>query len=247
VWHRKASWKLHALDPKLNARIERVTPRENAEVNGPWICNKARDLAQLLDRPRATEPMREGRAVSADDAIAAASALLAQARHAVVLVSSWGSNEELAACKALIEQLGGRAQGLVKADHTPVGGEIVSDDVLIMADKNPNRRGALAHFAAFDGVIAEDVDVVLVWGEGVDSALLPSAAKVIRCDAYAHEANHRADVFLPLSLHTERDGHFTNHAGVVSAFAKCFDAAPSVQHAEGLFAALRPAMVGAGR
>ena len=34
-------------------RIDRVTPLENPEVNGPWICNKGRDLAQIFERPRA--------------------------------------------------------------------------------------------------------------------------------------------------------------------------------------------------
>jgi NADH-quinone oxidoreductase subunit G len=40
IWHRKAEWKLTALDPARTCSIERVTPREKPEVNGPWICNK---------------------------------------------------------------------------------------------------------------------------------------------------------------------------------------------------------------
>ena len=62
IWHRKTEWKLHALDPKANARIDRVTPRENPEVNGPWICNKGRDLARIFERPRATAADAEGQA-----------------------------------------------------------------------------------------------------------------------------------------------------------------------------------------
>ncbi|MEO8526503.1 MAG: 2Fe-2S iron-sulfur cluster-binding protein, partial [Caldimonas sp.] len=54
IWHRRADWKLHRLDPAANARIDRVTPRENPAVNGPWTCNKARDLAKIFGRPRAT-------------------------------------------------------------------------------------------------------------------------------------------------------------------------------------------------
>src|SRR5206468_4872190 len=34
IWHRKPEWKLHALDARQNARIERVTPLENPAVNG---------------------------------------------------------------------------------------------------------------------------------------------------------------------------------------------------------------------
>ena len=51
IWHRKPEWKLNALDPRKNVSIERVTPLENPAVNGPWICNKGRDLAQIFERP----------------------------------------------------------------------------------------------------------------------------------------------------------------------------------------------------
>ena len=54
IWHRKAEWKLNALEPAKNVRIERVTPRENSEVNGPWICNKGRDLAQIFQPTKKT-------------------------------------------------------------------------------------------------------------------------------------------------------------------------------------------------
>ena len=62
VWHRKPEWKLHALDPDKNTSIERVTPLENPAVNGPWICNKGRDLAQIFERPRADAADAEGQA-----------------------------------------------------------------------------------------------------------------------------------------------------------------------------------------
>ena len=63
IWHRKAEWKLNRLDPAANARIDRVTPLENPAVNGPWICNKGRDLAAVFERPRATQALIRGAAV----------------------------------------------------------------------------------------------------------------------------------------------------------------------------------------
>ena len=62
IWHRKAEWKLHALDPQANARIDRVTPRENPDVNGPWICNKGRDLAADLRAAACAGADAEGQA-----------------------------------------------------------------------------------------------------------------------------------------------------------------------------------------
>ncbi len=73
VWHRKHEWKLNALDPQLNTTIDRVTPHENPTVNGPWICNKARDLAKIFERPRAEQSMLRGPPVELAVAIAAAS------------------------------------------------------------------------------------------------------------------------------------------------------------------------------
>ena len=60
-------------------------------------------------------------------------------------MSSWGSNEELAAFK---QALGGRFAAFVKQDWSPQPGERLDDDLLIRADKNPNTAAARALFPA---------------------------------------------------------------------------------------------------
>jgi NADH-quinone oxidoreductase subunit G len=239
VWHRRHEWKLHALDPQLNTRIDRVTPHENPEVNGLWVCNKARDLAHLFERPRAERAMQRGAPVELSVAIAAAKQLLAGAKQPVAIVSSWGSNEELAAFHAAF---GATMPAFVKADHVPQPGEVLEDHLLIKPDKNPNRAGALAWYPALPAQVSDALpagtDVVLVWGEGFDSALVPSGAKVIRLDSYAHEQLAAAEVFIPISIQTERSGHYTNFAGVVTPFEACFPVKPGIVHADALFAEL---------
>jgi NADH-quinone oxidoreductase subunit G len=235
VWHRRSEWRLLALDPRQNVSIARVTPRENPQVNGPWICNKGRDLAQIFERPRATDAMQKGRPVDLPAALAAARNLLAAARKPVALVSSWGSNEELEACA---KALGGRVQAFVKADHVPADGEVVEDRLLIRADKNPNTAAARRLFGDAPIRFDEGTDLVLVWGEGFGFAQLPPGAKVIFLGAYVAPENGYADVFVPVSVQTERAGHYTNFEGVVSAFAACFPKAPGVADAEAVFAAL---------
>ena len=93
-----------------------------------------------------------------------------------------------------------------------------------------------------------DCDLVLVWGEGCDFALLPPDAKVIHIDAWRHPENDRADVFMPISVQTERSGHYTNFDGVVSRFEACFTKPAGVVDAEALFAAvaLQPPATGPG-
>lgn len=246
LWHRKPEWAFKALDPHLNNRVERVTPIDNPTVNGPWICNKGRDLAHLFERPRAEQAMVAGATVDVSAALAAAATLLAGASRVVALVSSWGSNEELARFQeTLAPALGDRLRAFVKADHVPQPGELVEDDLLLRADKNPNRTAALARYPELPADAPRalaDADVVVVWGEGVSTALMPAGARVIRLEAYAQPYLAQADVFIPISIQTERSGHYTNFEGVVSPFAALFTARPTVAHAETVFAALAEAV-----
>ncbi len=235
VWHRKHEWRLHALDPKQNTAIARVTPRENPAVNGPWICNKGRDLAKIFERARAERPLRKGKPVELAEAIAAARQLIAAAKRPVAVVSSWGSNEELTAFRAA---LGSRFTTFVKPDQFPAEGERVEDDLLIRADKNPNTRAAQALFGTAPPEFADGTDLVLVWGEGFDFGRLPRGARVIFLNAWLAPENGHADVFFATSVQTERRGHYTNFEGTVSAFEPCFAKAPAVADAEALFAAL---------
>jgi NADH-quinone oxidoreductase subunit G len=237
LWHRRPEWKLNALDPKQNVSVARVTPRENQEVNGEWICNKGRDLPEILGRARALAPMQKGKPVEGPAAIAAARALIEGAKKPVALVSSWGSNEELA---AFSRAFAGRFQCFIKSDHQPAAGEVVEDDFLIKADKNPNTRGARQHFGDAPAQFADGTDLVLVWGEGCNFADLPRGAKVIFLNAWLAPENGHADVFIPVSIQTERAGHYTNFAGVVSGFEACFPKPDSVVDAEALFALLAP-------
>ncbi len=232
LWHRKREWRLKGLDARDNERILRVTPLENPRVNGPWICNKGRDLPALLERPRAEQALLKGSQVPMMQAIEAARTLLDQAGKRVALVSSWGSNEEL---RAFRNSLGGDFSCFVKPDHLPGGGEIVEDDLLIRADKNPNTRAGQGLFGTAAAEIPEDTDLVLVWGEGVDFGTLPRGVKIVLLGSWLLPENGHADVFIPVSIQTERRGHYTNFEGVVSAFEPCQPRRDGVIDAETLF------------
>jgi NADH-quinone oxidoreductase subunit G len=242
IWHRKREWALRTLDPAQNTNIARVTPHENAAVNGPWICNKGRDLAAIFERRRAVQSMLKGKPADLPTAIAEARKLIDAAKHPAALVSSWASNEELARFK---ETLGARCTNFVKADHVPAEGEVVEDDLLIRADKNPNTTGAQALFGSAPIRFDDGTDLVVVWGEGFDFGALPRGAKVIFLNGYLAPENGHADVFIPISIQTERRGHYTNADGVASEFLPCFTKAPAVADAEALFGELVPARVNA--
>jgi len=240
IWHRKPEWRLRALDPAQNTSIARVTPLENPAVNGPWICNKGRDLAHVFERARADHALQKGKPVDLDAAIAAARRLIGEARHPVALVSNWASNEELSAFKA---SLAARFTTFVKRDHAPQPGERLEDDLLIRADKNPNTAGAraaLGEASLREPSYPANTDLVLVWGEGCNFATLPAGVKIVFLNSYLAPENGFADVFIPVSIQTERSGHYTNFAGVVSAFERCFAKPATVADAQDLFPALAP-------
>ena len=186
-------------------------------------------------RPRAQSAMLKGQPTSLADAIAAARRLIVQARRPAALVSNWGSNEELVAFEAA---LGGRLDCIVKSDWQALPGEPIEDDVLIRADKNPNTRAAQALFGAEPPLVPADADLVLVWGEGASFAALPRGAKTILLGSYLAPENGHVDVFIPVSIQTERAGHYTNFNGVVSRFEPIMRKKDTVAHAEQLFVQL---------
>jgi NADH-quinone oxidoreductase subunit G len=244
LWHRKPEWKLNHLDARKNATVERVTPRED-NPKGPWICNKGRDFATFLEAPRAVQALHRGKPVELADAIDHARALILAAHRPVALVSSWASNVELAAFR---DTLGKRFTAWVKPDATPQPNEPVEDDFLIRADKNPNMRGALAVFPqpwTPATVFPHDTDLVLVWGDGFDAGWAPGGAHVIRLGSWAAEQHAAAEIFIPISIQTERHGTYTNFEGQVSAFEPCFPKPAGVVDAQALFEQLAAPAVAA--
>ena len=116
---------------------------------------------------------------------------------------------------------------------------MLEDDLLIRADKNPNTAAARALFGDAAVRFADGTDLVLVWGEGFDFARAAARREGrSSSNAYLQPENGHADVFFPISIQTERAGHYTNFDGVVSAFEACFAKPPAVVDAETLFAAL---------
>jgi NADH-quinone oxidoreductase subunit G len=57
-------------------------------------------------------------------------------------------------------------------------------------------------------------------------------------NAWLAPENGHADVFIPISVQTERAGHYTNFLGVASRFEQCVPPAPGVAHAQAVFEAL---------
>jgi NADH-quinone oxidoreductase subunit G len=116
---------------------------------------------------------------------------------------------------------------------------------LIRADKNPNGHTARARFGDLGPELPADADLVLVWGEGRDFSTLPPQARIVFLNAWLAPENGHADVFFPTTIQTERNGHYTNFAGVTSAFEACFPRAGNAVDAEAVFGRIGAALGGA--
>jgi NADH-quinone oxidoreductase subunit G len=226
VWRRQKLRESRQAVPGELPKAYRISALENAEVNGPWLCNKGFDMHKWMARERAVQPLAGGRPVGVEAALSQARGLLAQARKPALLLSAHASNEELDALKAL--PLGALTL-YVRQDCLPAEGEVLEDALLIRADKNPNSHGLRARFGDAAYTPGAGHDLVLVWGEMAGLAALGDV-RVIHLSSFG-PAQTGAEVVLPISTTFERSGSFSNFEGKTTRFEQVFDKPPLVQHA----------------
>src|SRR5262245_28690039 len=124
--------------PHLNdgARVVRVKPRYNPDVNGWWICDEGRYGFGWVDRGRLTRVRGPSGEASWDQALTSIAAALNGARIGVI-ASAQLTNEELLLIQEIFQS---SLSAQVTASVPQPSG--YSDDFLIQADKNPNTQGA---------------------------------------------------------------------------------------------------------
>ena len=235
-YNREREFRPHIAD---GDRIMRLKPRYNPDVNQWWICDEGRYGYRFIDYDRLTVPQRrEGSRLTEvpwDEAVTEVAAALVplwqqrQADRIGVLASAQLTNEDLYAIQVLFgEQLGVTR---IETPPTPPGSQ---DELLRLADKNPNRRGAAAlGFVREGGAPAASavvraaregrLDVLYVFG--YDLVTLLGAGEAVNIAAavktLVFQGPNRngtvdlARIVLPSATYAEKDGTFTNFAGRV--------------------------------
>jgi NADH-quinone oxidoreductase subunit G len=229
--------------PHLNdgARVLRVKPRYNADVNQWWMCDEGRYGFSWIDRGRLTNVRHHGVEATWDQAVAAIGAELAEigergaGARVGVIASSQLTNEEL----FLVREIFQRGLGaLVTASFpTPTGD---SDHFLIKADKTPNTFGAtlmgLAGPVASDAasVVAEAlqgrVDALWVFGHDLTKLVteyeLQELCRRVRLFVFSGTNDNptagRSHWVLPTAAYLEKDGTFVNCHGRVQRIGRAF-------------------------
>jgi NADH-quinone oxidoreductase subunit G len=225
--------------PGSQRKIYRIVPAENQEVNGYWICDFGRYGYQDIEENRWTVIamnkgiLPEGRAPDWDNVLRELAAEMkamaesGRAHRMGVVLTSFLTNEELAICRQLFVDVLGIGE-VFFAD--PKAGE--SDGYLLTADRAPNARGAAA--LGFSPKLPDlerlpgSIDLLLVFGPHlVDhfpaADLATTFQKVKRTyllAAHRSALDSLADIVLPTALPAEKQGSFTNVAGVTQSFER---------------------------
>ena len=233
--------------PHLNdgARVVRIKPRYNADVNQWWLCDEGRYGFGWVDQDRLTSvrgpftDSEEPTDSTWEQALTAITAALSPARsdgsRIGVIASAQLSCEELFLIRKIFcETLGARVTANVPEEPGS------SDEFLIKADKNPNALGAtLLGLCSPDAPeagqlvdAALDGNVDVLWAFGHDLVELFGEEKVRqlseKLSLFIYSGtNENATVplahwILPSAAYVEKDGTFVNCHGRVQRIGRAF-------------------------
>ncbi len=138
------------------ARVMRVKPRYNAEVNQWWICDEGRYGYKFIDQNRLRKVLFRGKETTWEKALPELASGLAGSKaegkqsSVAVLPSAQLTCEELFLIRKLFVESLGISQCSANVPEKPGA----SDNFLLKADKNPNRMGAvLLGLSSFDSAV----------------------------------------------------------------------------------------------
>jgi NADH-quinone oxidoreductase subunit G len=219
----------------------RYRPRENDQVNKSWMCDQGRLSYKYVNKERILTPQM-GRGSDAREATRAEALAFAARKlkafinrsELAVLASPVASNEDLLACLAF-------ARDALGAKGVYLGGrpEGPADQLLMTADKNPNRTG-LTWIAGGLGLKLHPFSELLEGlGNGSIKALYaigaeaPIAGPVVsdalgKADLLVTQATNPgqltalADVILPACTHVEDEGSFANIDRIIQRFRPAY-------------------------
>ena len=219
--------------PHLNdgARVTRVKPRYNPDVNQWWLCDEGRYGFGWIDRARLRKVRGPSGEATWEQALTAIATAL-QSGKAGVIASAQQTNEEL----FLIREIFRGAPVTASVPRKPGS----SDDFLIKADKTPNATGAALILGGagrpttagqiLGDVLAGNLDVLWVMGHDLidlfgEDTIRKLSEKVFLCVFSGTNENATvpfAHWILPTAAYVEKDGTFVNCHGRVQRIGRAF-------------------------
>jgi NADH-quinone oxidoreductase subunit G len=229
--------------PHLNegARVLRLKPRYNAEVNQWWMCDEGRYGFRWIDKGRLTTVHNRGVDATWEQAITAIAAEFATLRERGngtrlgVIASAQLTNEELFLIREIFQGfLGARVTASVPARPGS------SDNFLIKADKNPNTRGATllglaGHVAPDTAHIVKEalqggIEALWVFGHDLTMTFGDDTVEQLsrRLRLFVFSGTNESPTaswshwVLPTAAYLEKDGTFVNCHGRIQRIGRAF-------------------------
>lgn len=224
--------------------VQRYRPRYNPEVNEYWMCDEGRSTYKRIHEDRLLKPLSNGAEVtwhSISQTLADKLGKIVEdegADKVAFVLSPQAACEDIYLAKLFWESaLHGEAP--LYMNGLPEGRE---DELLIRADKNPNRRGIEAVFGGLsDFQDMETLHEALKAGE-VEAVYMMGTATGLDEEAHADFAAHLKDIglfalqslntggellesahiALPACSHAEKEGTFVNIDGIAQPFYQAF-------------------------
>ena len=236
--------------PHLNdgARVSRIKPRYNPDVNQWWLCDEGRYGFGWIDQGRLTKVRGpDGAQATWEQALSAISTALAglvkkqdgdrngTGARVGVIASAQLTNEELFLIREIFEGALG-AQVSASVQEQPGS----SDDFLVKADKNPNTLGATLLGLAgpdardarqiVDEALAGNLDVLWVVGRDLVELFGEENVRELRerVGLFVFSGTNEnptvplAHWVLPSAAYVEKDGTFVNCHGRVQRIGRAF-------------------------
>ena len=209
------------------ARVMRLKPRLNPDVNNYWICDKGRYNYHFIDDNRILHPQFKDELISwqqARDSLTQAVSALKNSKRLDrigVLASAQLTNEDLFVIRKLFKQVLDGALVDFRVPEKP--GD--SDDFLMKADKNPNTAGAKVILAEdgdaqriiqkakqgeIDLLYVFGHDLVKLWGKDTVEQIARNVKLFVFQGSNINQTCSWAHLNLPSSVYAEKEGTFTN-------------------------------------
>jgi NADH-quinone oxidoreductase subunit G len=222
------------------ARVMRVKPRYNAEVNQWWICDEGRYGYKFIDQNRLHKVLFRGKETTWEKALPELAAGLAGSKaegkqsSVAVLPSVQLTCEELFLIRKLFVESLGISQCSADVPEKPG----TSDNFLLKADKNPNTMGAAllglkggSAASLIEKALSGQIkalwvfghDLVSMFGEEKVKRLSETLCQFIFQGSNENGTSHYAHWVLPSAVYAEKEGTFVNCHGRVQRIVKAFE------------------------
>jgi len=216
------------------ARVMRLKPRHNPEVNDYWMCDKGRYNYRFIDENRIQYPQLGDEIISWDkaiDTVAGAVKSLKNTNRIGVIASAQLTNEDLFVVRKLFKDTLKGSQ--IEFDAPQADG----DDFLLKADRNPNTAGAIkildakgnaqeiiekAKAGEFDVLYVFGVNLIKLYGKDVVAAIAKKVKLFVYQGSNVNDTCSYAHLNLPSSVYAEKEGTFTNCQNKVQRIWQAF-------------------------